>query len=287
MPIFHSLILGLVEGFTEFLPISSTAHLTLTSHILGLEQSAFVKSFEIAIQSGAMLAVIVLFWRKFLDAQILRKVITAFVPTAIIGFVLYKLIKDYLLGNITVILWALAIGGVLFIIFEKLFYRKNGSVVLKEEVITVASSDGSVLLKSEQETIQVETSPESEIRNLSYRKTVIIGLAQALAVIPGVSRSAATIFGGLFLGMSRVAVVEFSFLLAVPTILAATGYDLLKNSNVFTADQTGSLIIGFVAAFVTALVGIKFLLSYVKKSTFVGFGVYRIVLAVLFFLLFV
>src|SRR3989344_962705 len=111
MTIVDALVLGLVEGFTEFLPISSTAHLILASHILGLSQSAFVKTFEIAIQSGAIIAVIVIYWRKFLDIEILKKVLAAFIPTAIVGLVLYKFIKEYLIGNISVVLWALALGG--------------------------------------------------------------------------------------------------------------------------------------------------------------------------------
>ncbi|MBP6858769.1 MAG: undecaprenyl-diphosphate phosphatase [Candidatus Pacebacteria bacterium] len=255
---FHALILGLVEGFTEFLPISSTAHLILTAEILGLSQTAFVKTFEIAIQSGAILAVLVIYWRKFLDIGILKKIIAAFIPTAIIGLALHGLAKNYLIGNVSVVLWALGIGGVALILFEKFFKRSTQSIGEVGPTVT------------------------QEIQSLSYTKAALIGVAQAVAVIPGVSRSAATIIGGLLAGMSRGAVVEFSFLLAVPTIGAATVLDLAKNANVFTADQSVSLVIGFLAAFVTALVGIKFLLSYVKGRSFVGFGVYRIVVVILF-----
>jgi undecaprenyl-diphosphatase len=269
----HSLILGLVEGFTEFLPISSTAHLILTAEILGLSQTAFVKTFEVAIQSGAILAVLVIYWRKFLNIEIVKKVVTAFIPTAIIGLALHGIIKEHLIGNISVVLWALAIGGVALILFEKFF--KQGTTNDADGAGDTRSSDPNS-----------ESTATHEIQSLSYTKAVLIGVAQAVAVIPGVSRSAATIIGGLIAGMSRNAVVEFSFLLAVPTIGAATALDLVKNSGAFTSDQAISLIIGFLAAFVTALIGIRFLLSYVKGRSFVGFGVYRILLAVIFVALF-
>ncbi|MEN9913239.1 MAG: undecaprenol kinase, undecaprenyl-diphosphatase [Candidatus Parcubacteria bacterium] len=256
----HSLILGLVEGFTEFLPISSTAHLILTAELLGISQTAFVKTFEIAIQSGAILAVLVVYWKRFLDIAILKKIIAAFIPTAVIGLALHGFAKEYLIGNISVVLWALGIGGVVLILFEKFFYGKK----------EVTSTDGDT------------QSSASEIRNLSYSKSALIGVAQAVAIIPGVSRSAATIIGGLLAGMSRAAVVEFSFLLAVPTIGAATALDLMKSAGSFSGDQAFSLIIGFVAAFLTALAGIKFLLSYVRGKSFVGFGIYRIAVVILF-----
>lgn len=269
MTIFESLILGLVEGFTEFLPISSTAHLILTSHLLGLDQSVFVKTFEIAIQSGAILAVLVVYWRRFLDWEILKKIAAAFIPTALIGLALYKFSKQYLLGNISVVLWALAIGGVLLIVFEK-WHKKTRDARIEAGQIQV-----------------VEESPATEIRSMSYKKAVGLGVAQAIAIIPGVSRSGATIIGGLLAGMSRGAIVEFSFLLGAPTILAATALDLFKNAGAFTSDQFGSLFIGLSAAFITALLGIKFLLRYVRTKTFVGFGVYRIAIAVIFLLLFI
>ena len=255
MTLLHSLILGIIEGFTEFLPVSSTGHLILATHILGLPQSAFVKTFEIAIQSGAILAVIVVYWKKFLDVEILKKVIAAFIPTAIIGLILYKVFKSYLIGNIAVVLCALAIGGLLLILFEK-FFRPDESKAI------------------------------SDLKSLSYKQAALIGVAQSVAIIPGVSRSAMTIVGGLFVGMSRKAVVEFSFLLAVPTIIAATGLDLVQNIHAFTSNQFGTLTVGFIAAFVTALFGIRFLLSYVRNKTFIGFGIYRVILVLVFVLFF-
>jgi undecaprenyl-diphosphatase len=257
MTIFHSIILGFVEGFTEFLPISSTAHLTLTSHLLGLDQSAFVKSFEIVIQGGAILAVMAFYWKKFLDWEILKKLVVAFIPTGIIGLLLYKTIKSYLVGNISITLWSLAIGGIILIVFEK-YFRPGLN----------ASTSGT----------------ELNTKSISYARVMWIGAIQAIAVIPGVSRSAATIVGGRLLGMSREAVVEFSFLLAVPTILAATGLDLVKNISSFSTSQAGMLVAGFISSFVMAMIGIKFLLAVIQRKSFTGFGIYRIILAVLFFL---
>lgn len=257
MTFLHALILGLIEGFTEFLPISSTAHMILAADILRIQQTDFLKTFEVVIQGGAILAVLVFYWRKFLDIEILKKLAAAFVPTAIIGFILYKVIKNYLIGNTTVVLWALAVGGLILIVFE-MYYKKRSQEGLTDD-----------------------------IKQLSYKNAAIIGLVQALAVIPGVSRSAATIVGGLWLNMSRRAIVEFSFLLAVPTILAASGYDLLKDhSSLSAGGNVGYLIVGFVAAFVMALVGIKFLLKFVQGKSFVGFGVYRIVIVIIFLIFF-
>jgi len=248
-----ALILGAIEGLTEFLPISSTAHLTLASQLLGLAQSDAVKTFEIAIQAGAILAVVALYWRKFLDWEVLKRVAAAFVPTAVIGFVLYHFIKGYLVGNLAVTLWALGLGGAFLIVFEW-FMKKRPAPI----------------------------STPDEVRTLSYRKSALIGLVQALAVIPGVSRSAATIVGGLWLGMSREAIVEFSFLLAVPTVLAASGYDLLKSAGGISSGDLGLLAIGTIASFVTAIFAVKFFLSYIRKHSFSAFGIYRIAIAVVF-----
>ncbi len=242
-------ILGIVEGFTEFLPISSTAHLILASDILNISQSNFTKTFEIAIQSGAILAVVALYWRRFLEKESLKKVIVAFIPTGIIGLVFYKIAKDYLLGSTAVVLWSLAIGGLLLIVFERFFKGREGV---------------------------------GDIKDLSYAKAAGIGLFQSIAIIPGVSRAASTIVGGMLMGIRREAIVEFSFLLAVPTMLAATGLDLLKNYREFSTSDFGVLAIGFAVSFVTAILSIKFLLNYVRKHSFTAFGVYRIILVAVF-----
>lgn len=252
---FSALILGLVEGFTEFLPISSTAHLILAARVLGISQSNFAKTFEIAIQSGAILAVVALYWRKFLNPEILKKIVVAFIPTGILGLVFYKIVKNYLLGDIAVVLWALGIGGALLILFEYLFERKVGTESISTDV---------------------------DIEKISYGRSFLVGAFQSVAMIPGVSRAAATIIGGMLLGIRRETIVEFSFLLAVPTLLAATGLDLLKSADAFSSSDFGILAIGFVASFLTAILSIKFLLRYIKRNTFTGFGVYRIALALAF-----
>ncbi|MBI2676929.1 MAG: undecaprenyl-diphosphate phosphatase [Candidatus Yanofskybacteria bacterium] len=253
MDFFSSLILSAVEGFTEFLPISSTAHLWLTTKLLGLPNSDFMKTFEISIQSGAILAVLTLYWRKFLDYRILKKLFTAFLPTGILGLIFYKIIKTYLIGNDLVNLSAIAFGGIFLILFEKLHQDKS------------------------------ET---KDVGTISYKNSFLIGLFQSVAMIPGVSRAAATIIGGLFLKIKRETIVEFSFLLAVPTMLAATGFELIKNLNSFSFSQFGTIGLGLILSFVMAMSGIKFLLSYIKSHTFTGFGIYRIILAVVFVLLF-
>ena len=251
MTFFDSTMLGVVEGLTEFLPISSTGHLILASTLLHLAESDFLKSFEVIIQLGAILSVVALYWKQFFNLEVLKKLLVAFLPTGIIGLALYKVVKTYLLGSEMVVLWALLLGGVALIVFELLYKEKESAV--------------------------------AHTRDISYKQAAYIGLFQALAIIPGTSRSAATIVGGLMLGLKRATIVEFSFLLAVPTMLAATGLDLVKNASSFSTDQVGSLAIGFVVSFIVALLSIKFLLSYIRTHTFVPFGIYRILASLAFF----
>lgn len=250
---FHALIFGIVEGITEFLPISSTAHLMVTAKLLGLPQSSFLKSFEIAIQLGAILAALMLYGKKMLlDPGIFKKVSAAFIPTAILGAVLYKLVKHVFMESYTLIMISLGVGGVLLILFEKANFEKRATV--------------------------------SDLKQMSYRQAVGIGLFQSLAMIPGVSRAAATVCGGMLLGIRRVVIVEFSFLLAIPTMAAATGLDLIKSGAAFTFQEWVLLGVGFVSSFVVALGSIKWLLNYIQRNDFVYFGIYRIVAAVFFFL---
>jgi undecaprenyl-diphosphatase len=255
MNFFHAAILGLVEGVTEFLPISSTGHLILAAKLLGLKQTEFLKSFEIAIQLGAILAVVVLYAKRFImRLDVLLKVGTAFLPTAILGAMLYKLIKKYLMAGETLVLWTLLLGGIFLIVFEK-FHKEP----------------------------QREGQDFSEI---SYAKAFWIGVCQSVAMIPGVSRAAATIVGGLGMGISRKTIVEFSFLLAVPTMAAATALDLLKTGSSFSADQSMVLASGFLVSFAVAILVIRLLLRFIQNHNFVLFGWYRILVAgVLFFVL--
>ena len=176
----------------------------------------------------------------------MKKVVVAFIPTGIMGLTLYKLIKQFLLGSSTIVLWSLFLGGVFLIVFE-MWHRE------KEDAV-------------------------ADVSDISFRQALIIGCFQSIAMIPGVSRSAATIVGGLLLGLKRKVIVEFSFLLAVPTMLAATAYDLLKSGSRFSMDQAQFLAVGFITSFVVALLSIKFLMHYIQTHTFIAFGVYRIVL---------
>ena len=234
MTILQTIILGIVEGVTEFLPISSTGHLILASKLLGIESTSFTKSFEIAIQLGAIFAVVVLYWKRFITHVALwKKVFVAFLPTAVVGFLLYKVLKTYLLSNALIVVWALALGGVALIVFELWHVRRT-----------------------------------HQAKPLDYKNSFWVGLAQSLAIIPGVSRSGATIVAGMLMGISRETIVEFSFLLAVPTMAAATGYDLFKSAGSFSFDQFGLLALGFMVSFVVALASVKWLLYYIKNHTY-------------------
>lgn len=250
MTIFDALVLGIVEGVTEFLPISSTGHLILASQLLGLTGD-FVKSFEIAIQLGAIAAVLLLYGSsRFTLLPTLKRLFVAFIPTGIIGLIFYKVVKTYFLDNTSVVIGALALGGLALIFFEKWHKERDGSL--------------------------------KEIEAISYKQALIIGCFQSLAIIPGVSRAAATVVGGLALGISRTTIVEFSFLLAVPTMLVATGYDLITNGTSFASNEYGLLAVGFSAAFITAWVSIRSFLSFIQTHSFTLFGYYRIVIAMLF-----
>jgi len=250
MNLIQAAALGILEGLTEFLPVSSTGHLILASRVLGIPASAFLKSFEIVIQLGAICAVVVLYARSFLNRDILKRLAVAFVPTAIIGFLLYPIVKTYLLESESIVLAALAVGGAVLILFDLLHKEKVGGV--------------------------------TDMTKITYRQAFCIGLFQIVAVIPGVSRSAASIVGGLILGLRRTAIVEFSFLLAVPTMAAATGLDLLRSFTSIKTEEFGLLAVGFTVAFLTALASVKFLLKFIKTHNFTVFGIYRIVAAWLF-----
>lgn len=251
MTILHACILAIIEGITEYLPVSSTGHMILMAYLLHIPQTEFTKSFEIIIQLGAILAVVVLYFRKIISkSYIWKKIMVAFLPAGIIGFGLYKLIKQYLLGNPLIVVISLFLGGVLLLIVEK--YVKNKS---------------------------------HSIESLSYKDAGIIGLFQTLSIIPGVSRSAATIVGGLLVGLPKDNAVEFSFFLAIPTMVAASGLDLFKSSLHFTQSEIIILCIGFIIAFVTAVIAVKAFVTVVKKYSLRVFAYYRIVIALVYWLL--
>jgi undecaprenyl-diphosphatase len=253
MNLIHVFILSLVEGLTEFLPISSTGHMILVSKLLAITETDFVKTFEIVIQLGAILAVVVLYFKKFVSSlNLLKKLLVAFVPTAIVGFTLYPLIKGVLLGSSAITLNALFWGGLAIIGVEWFLKRK----------------------KTEAKEVSVVT----------YKQALIIGTFQSLSVIPGVSRAAATIIGGLLTGLDRPTATEFSFLLAVPTMFAATGLDIYKSRDMIAQGGFLTLFIGTVLSFFFAILAVKFLIGFVKKHDFTIFGVYRIILSILFWI---
>ncbi len=250
MELKEALILGVVEGLTEFLPVSSTGHLILTAHILGIPHDEFTKSFEIAIQLGSILAVILIYFERFVkDFETWKRVILAFIPTGLIGFALYKVIKGFLIGNDLIVVINLFLGGILLILADRY-------------------CDRFCYLK--------------DIDELPLKKAPLIGLFQALAVVPGVSRSGATIIGGMLMGLSRKSAAEFSFILAVPTMLAATGYDLLKTGGRFEGAQWELLGVGFLTAFFTAMLTVKLFLRFLNSHGFTIFGIYRMAVALLY-----
>jgi undecaprenyl-diphosphatase len=245
----QALLIAIVEGITEFLPISSTGHMIITEKIIGLESDDFVKAFIINIQFGAILSVVVLYWKSFFQSlKFYYKLFVAFIPAAVFGLLLGDYI-DKLLENVVVVAIALILGGIILIFVDKWF--KN----------------------------------PSENQEVTYSKALKIGFFQVIAMIPGVSRSAATIIGGMSQKLTRKNAAEFSFFLAVPTMFAASGYKLLENYKAINVDNIGILIFGNIIAFFVALVAIKTFINYLSKNGFKIFGYYRIILGTIILIL--
>lgn len=252
----NALILGIIEGLTEFLPVSSTGHLILAGQLLGFNDDKG-KVFEIAIQFAAILAVVWEYRARLGHAvvslgtdkasqRLATNLIVAFMPAAVLGFLFIKQIKFYLFNPI-VVASALIIGGVLILWAER---RKH--------------------------VVRAET-----VDDMTWRDALKVGFAQALAMIPGTSRSGATIIGGLFFGLSRKAAAEFSFFLAIPTMFAATLYDVYKNRDLFSADDIGLFAVGGAASFISALLAVRGLIRFISRHDFTVFAWYRIVFGVL------
>ena len=253
MNIIQSIILSIIEGLTEFLPISSTGHMILASSIMNIPEDAFVKTFEISIQIGAIMAIVLLYAKRFLQGiSIYLKLAIAFLPTGIIGFLAYPYIKTYLFNPIIVTV-SLILGGIVLILIDK-------KVVGQE-------------------------SKTAELESISYKNAFFIGLFQSISMIPGVSRAAATIVGGIFNGLDKKQAIEFSFLLAVPTMFAATGYDLYKTTIGFSGHEIFLLSLGLVVAFITAWIAVKVFVKIVQNYGFKYFGYYRIIIGIIFLLL--
>ncbi len=253
MNLIDVITLGVVEGLTEFLPVSSTGHMILTAALLKLENTAFLKSFEVAIQLGAIFAIILLYFKRLFNGwAIYQRLFVAFIPTATVGFVMYKLIKKFLFSPVIVSI-SLILGGILLIALNR----------------------------------WIEESPSAyeDLEDMPLKSAFWIGMMQCLAMVPGVSRAGATIIGGILNGCNKRQATEFSFLLAIPTMLAATGYDLLKNAD--TIDQQGLIYLGVggVTAFIAAWFAVKVFLNIVTRYGFAGFGYYRIAIGVAFLVL--
>ncbi len=255
MTLFDTVILGIIEGFTEFLPISSTGHLIVASEFLGIDQTIVTKAYEVIIQFAAILAVVLNYKEKFTPKHIdlWTKVFLAFLPIGTVGFVFSHQIKD--LFSINIVATMFIVGGIVFLVVEK-FY------IPQEKELT------------------------EDVEDVSIKQAFWIGIAQVFALIPGTSRAGATIIGALLVGLSRKASAEFSFLLAFPVMSAVSGYDLLKHYNEFSSANIEALLIGFVVAFFVAYLTIKLFLKFLEKFTFVAFGVYRILFGVILLTLF-
>lgn len=242
------LLLSFIEGLTEFLPVSSTGHLILTSAVMGIEDDGFVKSFNIIIQFGAILSVLVLYWRRFLpNVDFYKKLVLAFLPAAIIGLIVKDKI-DAVLGSVEIVAWALIAGGVVLILTDRYFKDHPGN---------------------------------KKIETMSWADCLKLGLLQCFAFIPGVSRSAATIVGGLYLGLSRKEAAEFSFFLAVPTLAGATLIKTLGIVKTLDSSHWLDLAAGMFLSFVFASIAIRFFIGMVSRFGFKHFGIYRIVLGIL------
>jgi undecaprenyl-diphosphatase len=241
---FQSIIIGVIEGFTEFLPISSTGHMIVAGHFLGIPQDELTKAFEVIIQFAAILAVMIIYRDKITikKVDLWIKLFVAFLPLAVVGFIFKDVIKELFDNRVVAIMFI--VGGVAFLVVEY-FYKES----------------------------QAHT---KNVEDVTMKQSLIIGFSQIFSLIPGTSRAGSTIIGGLLCGLDRKTSSEFSFLLAIPVMGAVSGYDLLKHYKEFANVDWGVYIVGFITAFIVAYITIKLFLAFLSKFTFVPFGVYRI-----------
>ncbi len=248
MDILQAIIIGVIEGFTEFLPISSTGHMIIASEFLGVSQNALTKAYEVIIQFAAILAVMLIYREKitFKKIDLWQKLFVAFLPLAIVGFIFKDQIKT--LFTVEIVAWMFILGGLVFLVVEHFYEEKEFHV--------------------------------NEVEKTSYKQALWVGIAQIFSLIPGTSRAGATIIGGLLVGLDRKTSAEFSFLLAIPVMAAVSGYDLLKHYQDFADANWSAFLAGFIAAFIVAYLTIKLFLVFLQKFTFVAFGLYRILFGV-------
>ena len=258
MTTFQAIILAIVEGLTEYLPISSTGHLIITSSLMGIGDQQFTKDFTIIVQFGAILSVLALYWRRFITSfDLYLKLSVAFLPAAVIGFIVKSKI-DALLDDVTVVAISLILGGIVLLFVDKWFAKQEAELAREGK---------------------------GAIESITIKQALIIGFSQCVAFIPGVSRSGASIVGGLGVKLTRQAAAEFSFLLAVPTLTAATCYKMLKLYKTIEPSQISILVIGNIASFVVGLIAIKGFIGFLTRRGFFLFGVYRIVAGVVILIL--
>lgn len=253
MDFLQVIILGIVEGVTEFLPVSSTFHLIFSAQLMGIQQSEFMKLFEVVIQSGAIVSVVFLYGRELIrDKELLNKVIVSFLPTALVGFALYKVIKTIFFESQYLMIGVFSIMGLLFILFEYLI--KKDRISLKKET-----------------------------KDLTVQDALLIGFVQSLAVIPGVSRAGSVLLGMMLLRYKRDEAARYSFILSIPTIFVASAYDLYKMRQTLTesVNNGGLLIIGFLTAMTVSFFVMKWFIAYLKENSLAVFGYYRILLAII------
>lgn len=253
MTILHAFILGIVEGVTEFLPISSTAHLLFASKLLHISQNGFTTFFEVFIQSGAILAVLVLYYKKFLHhTSLIIHLLASFVPTAIVGLLLHKIIKTVFFQSTELVFLVFFTMGFVFIITEMMIKKKHLAL-------------------------------NKSLTDVTIQHALLIGLFQALAVMPGISRAGAVLLAMMLLGYKREDAALYSFFLAVPTIFAASALDLVKTdfSIITQSNRALIIIVGFIVSFVSALFVIKWFMKFLQKNTLIPFGIYRILLTII------
>lgn len=249
MTLFHATILALVEGITEFLPISSTGHMVLVSHFLQIQETATLQTFEIVVQLGAILAVVVLYIKKLLRYDMIKKLVVAFIPTGAIGFLIFPHIKQFLQNPLLIVLTM--IGGGICIILVESWYTKQ------------------------------HLHNQEQVEGLTYRQALLLGLYQSIAMVPGVSRSGAMIIGGLTMKLERKLLTEFTFLLAVPTMLMASVYTLYKKHHELSFADVTPILFGSSIAFIIAILVINYFLTYIRSHSFKVFGWYRIVIGIM------
>ena len=249
MDILQAIIIGIIEGFTEFLPISSTGHMIVASEFLGIEKSAVTDAYMVIIQFAAILAVMLLYKEKINIKEIAlwQKIMAAFLPLALVGFLLKDWVKEIFISS--TVAWMFIIGGIIFIIVE--YFHKD------------------------------EEKESKEVDDITWKQALTIGFGQIFSLVPGTSRAGSTIIAGMLSGVSRKASTEFSFLLAIPVMMAVSGYDLLKHYKEFVGADLTAFAVGFVVAFVVAYATIKLLIVFLQRFTFVAFGIYRIVFGVI------